>query len=70
MHPPQDFSPSHGRSAEVMYSQLESRLREKEADLLGVNALLDQLNMNYQLKAKALDACTAQLNCFRQASHT
>jgi len=62
----QDFSPSHGRSAELMYSQLESRLREKEADLLGVNALLDQLNMNFQLKAKALDACSAQLNCFRQ----
>lgn len=51
-----------------MYSQLEARLREKEADLLGVNALLDQVNMAYQGKTRALDNCSAQLACFRQVA--
>jgi chromosome segregation ATPase len=52
--------------AEILYTQLEERLREKERDVASLNALLDSLNMSFQQKTKALDSCSAQLACFRQ----
>ena len=52
--------------AEIMYGELESKLKAREADVASLNALLDSLNMSFQQKSKALDSSSAQLSCFRQ----
>lgn len=54
------------RAKESEYGELEMKLKSKETDVVSLNGTLESLNMSFQQKSKALDSCTAQVTCFRQ----
>ena len=54
------------KTKEAEYCELEAKMKAKEADILSLNSTLESLNMSFQQKAKSFDSCTARESSFRQ----